>query len=175
MTQRLNDTDTKVSLGGKGLRGRMIAATALGVLLTAGIGGWAAQARLAGAVISQGELVVTGETKQVQHVDGGTIVSIPVKIGSMVEKGDVVLRLDDTQVRIELGIVQSQVAQMKAMMARLVAERDGAETLSFDGLNLAPEVTLRSASFSRRTASCGPTRNNRSRCRSRSCATRSKV
>lgn len=141
MTQRLNDTDTKVSLGGKGLRGRMIAATALGVLLTAGIGGWAAQARLAGAVISQGELVVTGETKQVQHVDGGTIVSIPVKIGSMVEKGDVVLRLDDTQVRIELGIVQSQVAQMKAMMARLVAERDGAETLSFDGLNLAPEVT----------------------------------
>lgn len=141
MTQRLNDTDTKVSLGGKGLRGRMIAATALGVLLTAGIGGWAAQARLAGAVISQGELVVTGETKQVQHVDGGTIVSIPVKIGSMVEKGDVVLRLDDTQVRIELGIVQSQVAQMKAMMARLVAERDGAETLSFEGLNLAPEVT----------------------------------
>jgi HlyD family secretion protein len=141
MTQRLNDTDTKVSLGGKGLRGRMIAATALGILLTAGIGGWAAQARLAGAVISQGELVVTGETKQVQHVDGGTIVAIPVKIGSMVEKGDVVLRLDDTQVRIELGIVQSQVAQMKAMMARLVAERDGAETLSFDGLNLAPEIT----------------------------------
>lgn len=141
MTQRLNDTDTKVSLGGKGLRGRMIAATALGVLLTAGIGGWAAQARLAGAVISQGELVVTGETKQVQHVDGGTIVSIPVKIGSVVEKGDVVLRLDDTQVRIELGIVQSQVAQMKAMMARLVAERDGAETISFDGLNLAPELT----------------------------------
>ncbi len=93
------------------------------------------------AVISQGELVVTGETKQVQHVDGGTIVEIPVKVGSLVKKGDVVLRLDDTQMRIELGIVQSQIAQLKAMMVRLVAERDGVETLSFDGLELTPEVT----------------------------------
>lgn len=141
MSQHQNDTDTTVSLAGKGLKGRMLAATALGLALTVGIGGWAAQAKLAGAVISQGELVVTGETKQVQHVDGGTIVAIPVKIGSSVKKGDVVLRLDDTQVRIELGIVQSQVAQMKAMMARLVAERDGANALSFDGLDLAPDIT----------------------------------
>ncbi len=141
MTQRPNDTDTNVSLAGKGLRGRMLAATALGLALTVGIGGWAAQAKLAGAVISQGELVVTGETKQVQHVDGGTIVAIPVKIGSSVKKGEVVLRLDDTQISIELGIVQSQVGQLKAMMARLVAERDGADALSFDGLDLEPDVT----------------------------------
>ncbi len=59
MTQRLNDTDTKVSLSGKGLKGRMFAATGLALLLAVGIGGWAAQAKLAGAVISQGELVVT--------------------------------------------------------------------------------------------------------------------
>ena len=38
-TQRPDDTDTNVSLSGKGLKGRMLAATALGVLLTAGIGG----------------------------------------------------------------------------------------------------------------------------------------
>lgn len=119
----------------------MFAATGLALLLTAGIGGWAAQAKLAGAVISQGELVVTGETKQVQHVDGGTIVEIPVKVGSQVAKGDVVLRLDDTQVRLELGIVQSQIAQMKAMMVRLVAERDGMEMLNFDGLDLPTDIT----------------------------------
>jgi HlyD family type I secretion membrane fusion protein len=140
MMQQLNDRDSKVSLAGKGLKRRMFAATALAVLLTAGIGGWAAQAKLAGAVISQGELVVTGETKQVQHVDGGTIVDIPVKVGSFVKKGDVVLRLDDTQVGIELGIVQSQIGQMKAMMVRLVAERDGKDTLSFDGLDLTQDV-----------------------------------
>lgn len=140
MTQRSNDTETRVSLAGVGLKGRMVAATALALLLTAGIGGWAAQAKLAGAVISQGELVVTGETKQVQHVDGGTIVEIPVKVGSRVAKGDVVLRLDDTQMRIELSIVQSQIDQLKAMMVRLVAERDGVDTLSFDGLDLTPDV-----------------------------------
>ena len=108
MTQRPNDTDTNVSLAGKGLRGRMLAATALGLALTVGIGGWAAQAKLAGAVISQGELVVTGETKQVQHVDGGTIVAIPVKIGSSVKKGEVVLRLDDTQARSQLDVSRGQ-------------------------------------------------------------------
>ena len=140
MTQRLDDKNSQVSLSGKGLKGRMLTATMLGLALTVGIGGWAAQARLAGAVISQGELVVIGETKQVQHVDGGTIVEIPVKIGSLVEKGDVVLRLDDTQLRIEFGIVTSQVAQLKAMMARLVAERDGLDVLSFEGLELSPEV-----------------------------------
>lgn len=136
MTQRSDNTDTKVSLSGKGLKTRMFAATGLALLLAVGIGGWAAQAKLAGAVISQGELVVTGETKQVQHVDGGTIVDIPVKVGSVVQKGDVVLRLDDTQVGIELGIVQSQVGQLKAMMARLVAERDGLDVLSFEGWRL---------------------------------------
>lgn len=140
MTQRLDDKNSQVSLSGKGLKGRMLTATMLGLALTVGIGGWAAQARLAGAVISQGELVVIGETKQVQHVDGGTIVEIPVKIGSLVDKGDVVLRLDDTQLRIEFGIVTSQVAQLKAMMARLVAERDGLDVLSFEGLELSPEV-----------------------------------
>jgi HlyD family secretion protein len=140
MTQRSDNTDTKVSLSGKGLKTRMFAATGLALLLAAGIGGWAAQAKLAGAVISQGELVVTGETKQVQHVDGGTIVDIPVKVGSVVKKDDVVLRLDDTQIGIELGIVQSQVGQLKAMMARLVAERDGLDVLPFEGLALAREV-----------------------------------
>lgn len=141
MTQRLETADTNVSLAGKGLKGRMLAATALGLALTLGIGGWAAQAKLAGAVMSQGELVVTGETKQVQHVDGGTIVAIPVKIGSSVKKGEVVLRLDDTQLRLELGIVQSQLAQLQAMRARLIAERDGADLLSFDGLTLASDIT----------------------------------
>lgn len=145
MTQRLDDKNSQVSLSGKGLKGRMLTATMLGLALTVGIGGWAAQAKLAGAVISQGELVVIGETKQVQHVDGGTIVEIPVKIGSLVDKGDVVLRLDDTQLRIELGIVTSQVAQLRAMMARLVAERDGLDVLSFEGLELSPEVKRQEA------------------------------
>ncbi|MDH4440128.1 MAG: HlyD family type I secretion periplasmic adaptor subunit [Rhizobium sp.] len=140
MTTRQNDKSTNVSLSGRGLRGRMFAATALAVLLSAGIGGWAAQARLAGAVISQGELAVTGEVKQVQHVDGGTVVAIPVKVGDLVSKGDVVLRLDDTQVRIELDIIKGQIEQLGAMQARLLAERDGEDTLSFDGLTLAPAV-----------------------------------
>ncbi|MGL3606787.1 HlyD family type I secretion periplasmic adaptor subunit [Rhizobium sp. G187] len=140
MTQRQQDGSTNVSLSGTGLRGRMITASLLAILLAGGIGGWAAQAKFAGAVIAQGELAVTGETKQVQHVDGGTVVALPVKVGDLVRRGDVVLRLDDTQVRIELDIVRSQIEQLGAMQARLVAERDGADALSFDGLTLTPAV-----------------------------------
>lgn len=53
MTQRLDDKNTQVSLSGKGLKGRMLAATVLGLALTVGIGGWAAQAKLAGAPSSR--------------------------------------------------------------------------------------------------------------------------
>ncbi len=115
----------QVNIGGTGIRRRILAATALSVLLVAGIGGWAAQAKLAGAVISHGEVVVSGETKQVQHVDGGTIVAIPVKVGDLVQKGEVLLKLDDTQIGIELSIVRDQIGQLTAMRARLLAERDG--------------------------------------------------
>jgi HlyD family secretion protein len=118
----------------------MLAATALSVFLVAGIGGWAAQAKLAGAVISHGEVVVSGETKQVQHVDGGTIVAIPVKVGDLVRKGDVLLKLDETQIGIELSIVRDQIGQLTAMRARLLAERDGRSSLDLSGLSLAPDM-----------------------------------
>lgn len=130
----------QVNVGVTGIRRRILAATALSVLLVAGIGGWAAQAKLAGAVISHGEVVVSGETKQVQHVDGGTIVAIPVKVGDLVQKGEVLLKLDDTQIGIELSIVRDQIGQLTAMRARLLAERDGRHSLDLSGLTLSPDM-----------------------------------
>lgn len=121
-----------INVAGNGIRLRVITTALLATCLVAGVGGWAAQAKLAGAVISQGEVAISGEIKQVQHVDGGTVVEIPVKSGDLVRKGDVVLRLDDTQARVELDIIQSQISQLSAMRARLVAERDNAAELLFD-------------------------------------------
>lgn len=139
MSNTENPGQRQVDIGGTGIRGRMLSATALGLLLVVGIGGWAAQARLAGAVISHGEVVVSGETKQVQHIDGGTIFGIQVKIGDLVQKGDVLLKLDDTQIGIELSIVRDQIEQLTAMRARLVAERDSADDLDLGGLMISSE------------------------------------
>lgn len=135
-----NNAEPKnINVSGNGIRFRVVTTALLTTCLVGGIGGWAAQAKLSGAVISQGEVSISGEIKQVQHVDGGTVVEIPVKSGDFVRKGDVVLKLDDTQARVELDIIQSQIGQLSAMRARLVAERENAAELFFT-IAVVPEL-----------------------------------
>lgn len=104
---------------------------ALAALLVVGVGGWAAQAKLSGAVIASGSVVVPDQVKAIQHRDGGIVSEIRVSNGDAVKQGDVLLRLDDTQTRVELAIIRSQLQQMGAMQARLVAERDGNAAIVF--------------------------------------------
>ena len=60
-----------------------------------------------------------------QHPTGGIVGEILVKEGSEVEAGQVVMRLDDTVTRATLGVVRSQLDELMAREARLLAERDG--------------------------------------------------
>src|SRR5258705_1297475 len=100
-------------------------------ILVLGVGGWAGVAQLSGAVIASGFGVVEANIKKVQHPTGGIVGQIFVKEGSLVEEGDVVVRLDDTVPRANLGILRSQLDELTARQARLTAERDNAETVSF--------------------------------------------
>ena len=93
--------------------------------LVFGLGGWAALANLAGAVIAPGTFVVEHSVKKVQHSYGGIVSQINVKNGDRVQSGDVLIRLDATQIRSELGVVTSQLVELQARSARLAAERDG--------------------------------------------------
>jgi len=101
------------------------------VLFLGGLGGWAATATLTGAVIGQGTLVVESSVKKVQHPDGGIVGQIFVKEGSIVKEGDVLIRLDDTMTRSSLGATRSQLDEASAREARLLAERDGDESVIF--------------------------------------------
>lgn len=101
------------------------------LLLVGGLGGWSAMAKIAGAVIAPGFIVVDGSSKKVQHPTGGIVGEIKVKLGDRVTEGDLLVRLDETQVRATLGIVQSQLVQSIARKARLEAERGGARDLHF--------------------------------------------
>lgn len=58
---------------------------------------------LTGAVIASGTLVVERNVKKVQHSYGGIVAAINVKNGDAVAAGDVLIRLDDTQINAELG------------------------------------------------------------------------
>jgi HlyD family secretion protein len=110
---------------------RLTAGLALIALLVLSCGVWAATTPIGGAVIASGTVVVENNTKKVQHPSGGVIAEIPVKNGDRVSGGDIVLRLDDTQARANLGIVVSQLTQLIGRKARLEAERDLAQSIRF--------------------------------------------
>jgi len=108
------------------LAGFTVMAVAVG-----GVGGWSATTNLAGAVIATGTVVVETNVKKVQHPSGGIVGQILVKEGTEVDAGQLLVRLDDTLTRATLGVVQSQLDLFVAREARLLAERDGVESVTF--------------------------------------------
>ncbi|MBK5969012.1 MULTISPECIES: HlyD family type I secretion periplasmic adaptor subunit [Thiorhodovibrio] len=92
---------------------------------------WASVAPIDGAAVAPGVLAVESTRKTVQHFEGGIVDEILVHEGDHVQKGQVLVRLDDTEASAQLEIVRSQYLGLLARLARLTAERDGAETIDF--------------------------------------------
>ncbi|HKS17932.1 MAG TPA: HlyD family type I secretion periplasmic adaptor subunit [Bradyrhizobium sp.] len=109
------------------LRNHLIGGTVIAVVLTAGIGGWAATTELSGAITASGSVVVDSNVKKVQHLTGGIVGELLVREGDRVHIGDTLLRLDDTVLRAGLAIYTKGLDEMRARKARLASERDGAE------------------------------------------------
>lgn len=101
------------------------------VALLGGVGFWAGTTVINGAVIAQGQAVVRGNAKQVQHLDGGIVADILVQDGDGVQAGDVLIRLDPTLVRMNLDVTRQRLADALTQQARLRAEQQGLGTLSF--------------------------------------------
>jgi HlyD family secretion protein len=116
---------------GRAMRRRLAAGTVISVLLVLTIFGWIAVAQLSGAVIASGIVVVDNNSKKVQAPLGGVVGAILVKNGDRVEAGDLLIKLDDTQMKASLGIIRSQLAETLGRKARLTAERDAAERIRF--------------------------------------------
>jgi len=110
---------------------RLLLGLTLITLMVVSVGGWAATTPIGGAVISSGFVVVESNIKKVQHPTGGIVAEISVKNGNVVNAGDIVISLDDTQARANLGIVVSQLVQLRGRKARLEAERDQADQVRF--------------------------------------------
>jgi HlyD family secretion protein len=91
------------------------------------VGGWAAVVPLSAAVMVAGTLVVESNVKKVQHPTGGIIAQILAHDGMRVKEGDLVVRLDEVQARANLQVITKQLDEVRVRIARLMAERDGAD------------------------------------------------
>ena len=110
-------------------------------LLAVGLGGWAATAKLKGAVISSGHLRVESQRQVVQHLDGGIVGEILVREGDLVAAGAVLIRLEGTTLRSELAVLESQLYELMARRGRLTAEQTDSESIAFDAELLAAAGT----------------------------------
>lgn len=108
-----------------GLAGPVTLGAAGAVLLVGVLGVWAATARIGGAVVASGVVTAADRAQQVQPLEGGLVHSIEVANGDQVEAGDVLVTLDDTVTRTNLGIAQSRLAEALTLEARLAAEEQG--------------------------------------------------
>ena len=113
------------------IRRYTIAGGAVVLFLTCGVGVWATTMKIAGALIAPGTIVVDSNVKKVQHPTGGVVGEVRVHDGDRVEAGDLLVRLDDTVARANLAIVTKGLTELEARRARLAAERDRADTISF--------------------------------------------
>jgi HlyD family secretion protein len=106
------NTEPWISVGKNLMWGLLLATAALSLI------------DVSGAVVSSGTVSVESNYKTIQHLDGGIVAKILVKNGDHVKEGDVLLRLDDTQVRSQLGVVRGRLTDAQIQLARLEAERD---------------------------------------------------
>ena len=102
--------------------------------------GWSFLAPLESAVVAPGVIVVDSHVKTVQHLEGGIVQSIAVREGDKVKAGDLLITLQDTMPASALNEIRAQYIEARATVARLLAERDSA-----DSINFPPDLLSRSS------------------------------
>lgn len=86
---------------------------------------WAYNSRLEEVTRGQGSVIPSSHEQIVQSLDPGTIAQMKVKEGDIVEKGQVLLKLDDTRSSAILRESEAKVVNLEAMIARLRAQAYG--------------------------------------------------
>jgi HlyD family secretion protein len=112
-------------------RGIAIAGIATVTLFVGVLGTWSIYAPLESAAMGPGFVEAETNRKTIQHLEGGIVGEILVKDGNLVRAGQTLIRLDDTKPRTTLAALQGQYWDARAREARLIAERDGEETIAW--------------------------------------------
>ncbi|WP_082540389.1 HlyD family type I secretion periplasmic adaptor subunit [Bosea sp. Leaf344] len=109
----------------RSIRRMALAGIATLMILFGTIGIWAATAPLSSAVIAWGRVVLEHNLRRIQHPAGGVVAAIHVRDGDHVEAGAVLVRLDATNARAALSLIEIELGRLIIRKARLEAERAG--------------------------------------------------
>lgn len=97
-----------------------------------GLAAWSAFFPFRGAVIASGTVKVSSERKTVQHLEGGIIDTILVREGDIVDKGEVLIKLQSAQVDAEVELLQGRLWAKLAESSRLLAESTMKESITWE-------------------------------------------
>jgi HlyD family type I secretion membrane fusion protein len=90
-----------------------------------GLGLWAGLAPISGGVVATGMVKVEANRRTVTHRDGGTVARISVREGQLVQRGEVLIELEDVRVEASVDLLRAQLAADRLRQARLEAEAAG--------------------------------------------------
>jgi len=92
---------------------------------------WAHNATLEEVTRGEGKIVPSGQTKTVQHFEGGIVTEILVDEGAIVEEGDVLMRVENRSAEAQLSEKLKLYRNLRAKAVRLSAEAQLAQSLTF--------------------------------------------
>jgi HlyD family type I secretion membrane fusion protein len=112
-------------------RNAIIGGFALIAIAVGGFGLWSTTVPIASAVVANGQVVVASKRKQIQHPTGGVIRALHVEDGKRVEKGDVLIELEDADAGDRYTRTRDAFYYGLASSARLRAEAYSLEALEY--------------------------------------------
>lgn len=92
---------------------------------------WAKFAVLDEVTVGEGKVIPSSQVQVIQNLEGGIVLKIYVKEGQLVEKGEILMRLDDTQFASSYEQGKAKYLALLASTARLRAEDSGATYIDF--------------------------------------------
>ena len=106
---------------------------------------WARSAQLDEVTRGEGQVIPSGQVQVVQNLEGGIVAAINVREGELVEKGQVLLKIDNVTAASDLREGRARELALSGLISRLEAEVSGKNAIDFskDVLQEAPEIAQR--------------------------------